>query len=65
MKTKRFEKKLVLNKNTIAHLNLDEMNVVQGGLTLTCATLCAITCEHVTGEPVGCGTRKSDCCTTC
>ncbi len=33
MKTKRFDKKLVFNKKTIAHLENRVMNVVQGGET--------------------------------
>jgi natural product precursor len=33
MKTKRFNKKLALNKKTIANLDLSEMNVVKGGFT--------------------------------
>jgi hypothetical protein len=39
MKTKRFDKKLILNKKTIALLNNGEMNVVAGGYSvpgLTC-----------------------------
>lgn len=36
MKTKRFDKKMVLNKKTIAHLENRVMNVVQGGATITC-----------------------------
>ena len=63
MKTKRFEKKLVLNKKTIAHLENQGMHAVQGGATLACTI---VTCgEPYTGEPIGCGTRKSDCCTPC
>lgn len=31
MKTKRFDKKLVLNKKTIAHLHNGEMKAVAGG----------------------------------
>ena len=39
MKTKRFDKNLSLNRMTIALLNNDDMNVVDGGYTvpgLTC-----------------------------
>ena len=32
MKTKKFAKKLVLSKNTVADLNGNEMKVVYGGL---------------------------------
>ena len=31
MKTKRFVKKLVLNKKTVSHLDSDELNAVNGG----------------------------------
>jgi hypothetical protein len=31
MKKKTFEKKLVINKKTIAHLNSDEMRIPRGG----------------------------------
>jgi hypothetical protein len=57
MKTKKFDKKLVLNKKTIAHLNKGEMNAVEGGyvncitggldtcvpLTATCTSICETT----------------------
>lgn len=33
MKTKAFEKKLTLNKKTIAHLDKGEMNDLRGGKT--------------------------------
>jgi hypothetical protein len=42
MKTKPFDKKLVLNKKTIAHLDNDKMNAVQGGMP-TCITNMNIT----------------------
>jgi hypothetical protein len=32
MKIKKFEKKLALNKKTIANLNGNEMNTIKGGL---------------------------------
>ena len=35
MKTKKFEKKLVLNKKTIAHLGNGELNVAKGGALVT------------------------------
>lgn len=65
MKTKRFDKKLVLNKKTIAHLDIREMNAVQGqGATLILCT--PVTCgEPHTGEPVGCKTHGSNCCAIC
>ena len=42
MKTKRFEKKLVLNKKTISHLAPREMRVFGGAFTFGS---CAFTCE--------------------
>ena len=33
MKTKTFEKKLILNKKTVAHLDKDEMSVIYGGIS--------------------------------
>jgi hypothetical protein len=52
MKTKRFGKKLVLNKKTIAHLENVRMNAVKGGIQVcitipvirTCHTYSAIVC---------------------
>jgi hypothetical protein len=62
MKTKRFDKKLVLNKTTIADLSNLEMNAVQGGTTLLCTHF---TCgEPHTGQ-MRCGTKDSDCCAMC
>jgi natural product precursor len=41
MKAKRFNRKLALNKKTIANLNFNEMSVVfGGGLTDDCTTDC-------------------------
>ncbi len=61
MKTKRFEKKLALNKKTIAHLEPGEQSVVKGGVEMTysCGGTCVTcvtcpnhnTCLH-TGFPV-------------
>ncbi len=44
---KKFEKKLVLNKKTIAHLGNEEMNLIYGGsfLILTCG--CSESCSLV------------------
>jgi hypothetical protein len=39
MKTKRFEKKLVLNKKTISDLTPNQMNEIKGGITDTCITM--------------------------
>jgi len=50
MKTKKFEKKLVLNKKTIAHLANGELNAAKGGdpgletlQLITCRRTCIIT----------------------
>ena len=65
MKVKHFSKKLVLNKKTVADLNIDEMNAVQGGFPrFTGVTLCVPTCgEPYTNDP--CPSRKTDCCIIC
>ena len=48
MKTKKFSKKLELNKKTIANLNNEALNSVKGGrVTVTCPDEC------ITNEP-GC-----------
>ena len=60
MKTKRFDKKLVLNKKTIAHLVNGEMKAVEGGvlITYTCPDTCRTcptdckTCGAMTGYPI-------------
>jgi hypothetical protein len=58
MKTKHFDKKLVLNKKTIAHLGSDELNAVNGGLSAntTCPEVCMIlskpTCPGLTTCPL-------------
>jgi hypothetical protein len=53
MKTKRINKKLVLNKTTISHLGNGEMNNVQGGWTgnpyATCDYWCYISWQRTTG----------------
>jgi natural product precursor len=46
MKTKKFEKKLSLNKKTIADLDSKEMGAVKGGYKLTIPT-CIITCTRL------------------
>jgi natural product precursor len=64
MKTKKFNKKLALNKQTISNINNDEMNVLRGGdsidtlcpvktcpPTRTCQTWCTIC---ITNEPYSC-----------
>ena len=40
MKTKKFVRKLKLNKKTIADLNSNEMKNVYGGVTTTVITIC-------------------------
>lgn len=51
MKTKKLVKKLVLNKKTVADLVNQEMNAVNGGVTVwsncytKCNTMCAISCD--------------------
>jgi hypothetical protein len=52
MKVKRFNKQLVLNKKTIADLDIRELKAVNGGVLITFTCTCAIT-----GDPV--------CVTTC
>jgi natural product precursor len=43
MKTKKFHKKLVLNKKTISNLKDKEMRVVGGGFTIgSCAYTCPL-----------------------
>lgn len=61
MKIKKFHKKLVLNKRTIAHLSNSEQDVVKGGaVTRTCPSVqlctntdqeCGTTCPR-TGVPI-------------
>jgi natural product precursor len=52
MKTKNFDKKLVLSKETVADLNVEEMQVVYGGATAVSVCQC----------PIGTTTFKSRCC---
>jgi len=40
MNEKRFDKKLVLNKKTIAHLEESKLNAAKGGVTGTCLSYC-------------------------
>jgi hypothetical protein len=52
MKAKRFDKKLVLTKKTIAHLNNDEQKTTKGGApTYMCPPTYTCTCR-ITGDPV-------------
>lgn len=43
MKTKNFDKKLILNKTTVASLELAEMNDIKGGIDRSLLTAC-LTC---------------------
>lgn len=46
MKTKKFSKKLELNKKNIAIIGNEEMDVIKGGITLSLLdTLCGKTCD--------------------
>ncbi len=62
MKVKKFNKRLVLNKNTIAHLDNDDMNAINGGYTLLCQptgftyciTRCVTDCACPTDMPTKC-----------
>jgi len=51
MKAKKFSKKLMLNKKTIAHLNSNEMKGVNGGKLIESIDYCLYTvgpiCSHV------------------
>jgi hypothetical protein len=63
MKTKKFSKKLMLNKKTIANLGNDELSQVRGGrVTVTCPIECQ------TNEPrctaAGCITFVEPYCET-
>jgi natural product precursor len=40
MKTKKLNKKLMLNKNTVANLDNHDMGRAYGGVTDTCTTMC-------------------------
>ena len=61
MKTKQFNKKLSLNKKTVANLNNGDMNAVQGGQSLV-----KDTCSLDTGGGFTCDiTRCASVCPTC
>ncbi len=62
MKTKRFEKKLLFNKETIADLNNGQLADVKGGATGTCISFCI--CPN-TRPTFGCPTCKVDIYTNC
>jgi hypothetical protein len=56
MKTKKFDKKLALNKQTIANLGTKEMHAIAGGAETqtaacnTCIYTCMTVCENCTEE---------------
>jgi hypothetical protein len=68
MKTKKFSKKLSLNKKTIAHLNDAHMTEVKGGEDTgqTGCILCAVThtCQTCPTKCIGgtCGGSTCICC---
>lgn len=74
MKTKKFNKKLALNKVSVANLNSDALNHVKGGFPtvyVTCGAQCdsEFTCEDLTvcgkcwtENPTVCGTMCSCQC---
>ncbi|MCP5103358.1 MAG: hypothetical protein GY950_08265 [bacterium] len=66
MKTKSFEKKLSLNKKTIAHLSSDQENQILGGKQPTVVTCSVLPCTGPTWCQRGCDTFM-DCptCTRC
>ena len=66
MKAKKFNKKLLLNKKTVANLNNDKMSGVRGGMytvQLTCGAFCDtdFTCEDLTVCGV-CWTQRPTVC---
>ncbi len=72
MKTKKIEKKLFLNKKTIAHLNNGQLGQAKGGFPTTscgtcetCLTHCSCTCETCvpTGQDTDNCQEPTDNCT--
>ncbi len=65
MKIKKFNKKLALNKETIAHLENHQMKKAAGGaVTVTCHCTVWITgkpCENICYTDVLCPTNPIDC----
>lgn len=57
MRTKKFEKRLSLNKQTVANLNVGEMKKSKGGATepALCTTLPIEVCSLDTCKPLQCG----------
>ncbi len=70
MKRKKFEKKLVLNKETVAHLNADTLTRIKAGaitFRLTCFPYCdsILTCEIETVCGACWTDRPTVCATNC
>ncbi|NIM16490.1 MAG: hypothetical protein GTO45_31140 [Candidatus Aminicenantes bacterium] len=67
MKTKKFAKKLALNKKTIANLSDGHMGNVKGGDINTGSghPPCEISCGCVTLKFTGCELCPTDTCNTC
>lgn len=47
MRQKRIEKKLTLNKKTIANLNGEEMSIAKGGKAVPTGSVCETECNSV------------------
>ncbi len=68
MKTKKFNNKLVLNKSTIADLDGNQMNKVQGGVdpwTANCTTKPGHICPKTCNDPTVLNTCYISCPYTC
>jgi hypothetical protein len=71
MKPKKIEKKLFLNKKTIAHLNNGQLGKAKGGgdttscdTCETCQTNCSCTCETCVWTVTGCYCTGHKTCDT-
>lgn len=60
MKTKKFQKKLSLNKGTVAHLGSDEEKRVKGGCRPTDPSACTYDCP-TTSAVLCCDTNMFHC----
>ena len=69
MKTKKFGKKLTLNKQTISNFNQDAMRAIRGGTDLSCVIECTKTENPYNTCPPCPGTQTCQCgtntCTQC
>lgn len=62
MKTKKFSKKLQLNKQSIATLNSEEARIIKGGASeLECSEVTGITCDFC-NSLVSCVVYACDWC---